>query len=81
MGSPMLKASLTSGRFCVAGSSFSMPWLSQPTFLPAWFDAMLTSSLICVGEEKNSLDSVKIVLISAVERPVVDGSFAMKTKP
>jgi len=75
----MYTYSLTSGRFCVEGSRFSTPLLSQPWFLPALFELMETSCLVSTGESKNCLDRSNIWSMSSTAIPV--SLFSMKTKP
>jgi hypothetical protein len=76
-----LTYSFTSARFWVLGSSFSIPWLSQPWFLPALLDAIETCSFTSTGAAKNSLDSSNIFAISCGGMPPVWGLFSTKTKP
>jgi hypothetical protein len=76
-----LTYSFTSARFCVLGSNFSIPWLSQPWFLPALLDAIETSCFTSTGAAKNSLDSSNILAMSRGGTPPVSGLFLMKTKP
>lgn len=72
--------SFTSALFCVFGSSFSMPWLSQPWFLPALLEPIDTSSFTSVGAAKKVLDSSNISAICCGGMPA-SRLFSMKTKP
>jgi hypothetical protein len=81
MGDIDFTYSFTSARFCVLGSNFSIPWLSQPWFLPALLDAIETCSFTSTGAAKNSLDNSNILAMSCGGMPPVSGLFLMNAKP